>query len=128
MCARSGGPPLGSSAAILWSTGRHMMVTSAKQLGMCEAFLAGASEGNRPPQHAGQAKPELPPSERDFLVFEAVVVHGSSTRQAAAEFEISQTRVMQVRQHVAQWIAKAVPDGLDLTPQQRVRLAAHIAQ
>ena len=30
---------------------------------------------------------------------------------------------MQVRRHVAEWIAKAVPDGLDLTPIQRVRLA-----
>jgi hypothetical protein len=133
------------------------MVTSAKQLGMCDAFLAKADGMERRPR-AGQASgvcehpadaanthlphaqpyreadasrsPEnaLPPSERDFLVFEAVAVHGSSTRQAAAEFDISQTRVMQVRQHVAEWIAKAVPDGLDLTPQERVRLAAHIAQ
>ena len=104
------------------------MVTSAKQLGMCDAFLADGSQVNERQPGAGQPMPELPPSERDFLVFEAVVIHGSSTRQVAAEFDISQTRVMQVRRHVAEWIAKAVPDGLDLTPQERVRLAAHIAQ
>jgi hypothetical protein len=69
----------------------------------------------------------LPPSERDFLVFEAVALGGASTRQVAADFGVSQTRVMQIRRHVAEWIARSVPDGLDLTPIQRVRLAAHIA-
>ncbi|MCI0359245.1 MAG: hypothetical protein L0211_12265 [Planctomycetaceae bacterium] len=70
----------------------------------------------------------LTPSERDFQVFEAVAFGGASTREAASEFGISQTRVMQVRRHVAQWIATSVPEGLDLTPIQRLRLAAHIAE
>jgi hypothetical protein len=76
----------------------------------------------------GVSTAEMPPSERDFLVFEAVAFGGSSTRQAAAEFGVSQTRIMQIRRHVAQWIARSVPEGLDLTPMQRLRLAAHIAE
>ncbi len=99
------------------------MVTATKQLEVREAFLSGESH-----RHNGSAPPELPPSERDFLVFEAVAFGGASTRQTAAEFDISQTRVMQVRRHVARWIATSVPDDLDLTPIQRLRLAAHIAE
>jgi hypothetical protein len=88
------------------------------------------ADASRSPRADASRSPEnsLPPSERDFLVFEAVAFGGASTREAAVEFEISQTRVMQVRRHVAEWIARSVPDGLDLTPIQRLRLAAHIAE
>jgi hypothetical protein len=69
----------------------------------------------------------LPPGERDFLLFEALACEGLSTRQAAERFDISQTRVMQIRRHVAEWIARSVPEGLELTPRERLRLAAYIA-
>jgi hypothetical protein len=71
---------------------------------------------------------ELPPSERDFQVFEEVVIGGASTRAAAALFGVSQTRIVQVRQRVAEWIGAEVPPTPRLTPLQRLRLAAHIAE
>jgi hypothetical protein len=85
-------------------------------------------------QSSGQARslphaslPHLPPGERDFLLFEALACEGLSTRQAAERFDISQTRVMQIRKSVAEWIARSVPEGLDLAPRERLRLAAYIA-
>ena len=71
---------------------------------------------------------ELPPSERDFQVFEEVVIGGASTRAAAAMFGVSQTRIVQVRQRVAEWMGAEVPPTPRLTPLQRLRLAAHIAE
>src|SRR5262245_57713020 len=102
--------------------GSRTMIASTKQREMREEFLAGDEEHYKPALNR-----ELPPSERDFLVFEAIAFGGASTRQAAAEFGISQTRVMQVHRHVARWIGTSVPDDMDLTPIQRLKLAAHIA-
>ena len=69
----------------------------------------------------------LPPSERDFDLFARVVVEGATTRAAAWEFDLSQTRVVQVRDRVAQWIATEVPAAERLSAGQRLRLAASIA-
>jgi len=70
----------------------------------------------------------LTPSERDFQVYEAVVIGGASTRHAADEFGISQTRIVQIRKLVAEWIGKSVPANAELTPFQRLRVAADIAE
>jgi len=70
----------------------------------------------------------LPPSERDFQVFESVVIDGASTRQAAAEFGVSQSRIVQIRRHVAEWMGAEVPETPRLTPIQRLRVAADIAE
>lgn len=70
----------------------------------------------------------LPPSERDFQVFELVAIDGASTRQAAAEFGVSQSRIVQIRRHVAEWMGAEVPETPRLTPVQRLRLAAEIAE
>jgi hypothetical protein len=70
----------------------------------------------------------VPPSERDFQVFEEVVIGGASTRAAAALFGVSQTRIVQVRQRVAEWMGAEVPPTPRLTLLQRLRLAAHIAE
>ncbi|MCI0360307.1 MAG: hypothetical protein L0211_17660 [Planctomycetaceae bacterium] len=99
------------------------MVAATKQSEVCESRLSDWSAGQ-----VGASPAELPPSERDFLVFEAVAFGGASTREAAGEFGLSQTRIMQIRRHVAQWIATSVPEGLDLTPLQQLRLAAHVAE
>ena len=99
------------------------MVAATKQSEVREGRLNDGAV-----RQEGASTAEMPPSERDFLVFQAVAFGGTSTRQAAAEFGVSQTRIMQIRQHVAQWIARSVPEGLDLTPMQRLRLAAHIAE
>jgi hypothetical protein len=70
----------------------------------------------------------LPPSERDFQVFESVVIDGATTRQVAAEFGVSQSRIVQIRRHVAEWMGAEVPPTPRLTPVQRLRLAAEIAE
>jgi hypothetical protein len=70
----------------------------------------------------------LPPGERDFQVFERVVVEGATTRQAAAQFGLSQTRIVQIRQRVAEWIGKEVPPTESLTARQRLVLAGRIAE
>jgi hypothetical protein len=70
----------------------------------------------------------LPPSERDFLVFERVVIESATTRAAAEEFGLSQTRVMQIRERVAEWIGSQVPETPRLSPRHRLGLASHIAE
>jgi len=74
------------------------------------------------------AQVPLPPSERDFQVFELVAIDGASTRQAAAEFGVSQSRIVQIRRHVAEWMGAEVPPTPRLTPIQRLRVAAEIAE
>ena len=74
------------------------------------------------------AQVPLPPSERDFQVFELVAIDGASTRQAAAEFGVSQSRIVQIRRHVAEWMGAEVPETPRLTPIQRLRVAADIAE
>jgi hypothetical protein len=70
----------------------------------------------------------LPPSERDFLVFERIVIESATTRAAAEEFGLSQTRVMQIRERVAEWIGSQVPETPRLSPRQRLSLASYIAE
>ena len=50
----------------------------------------------------------LPPSGRDFEVFSAVILAGQSTREAAASFRLSQTRVCQIVERVKKWQAEVV--------------------
>jgi hypothetical protein len=52
---------------------------------------------------------QLPPSEREFDVFEAVVIDRRSTRDVARELSISQTRVCQLLKRVWQWHKEALP-------------------
>ena len=70
----------------------------------------------------------LPPSERNFEIYGAVVVEGMSTRAAATAFGLPQTRIVQIRDHVAHWIAAHLPTVRQLPPAQRVALAAEIAE
>ena len=93
------------------------MIVHADQVSR-EEFLSGVGS---------QLSGPLPPSERDFEVFERVVAQGASTRAAAKEFGLSQTRIVQVRDRVAEWIAAEVPFAERLLPRQRLRLAASIA-
>jgi hypothetical protein len=55
----------------------------------------------------------LPPSGRDFEVFEHVTVDGGTTRSAAQEFKISQTRVCQVLERVRDWLDEVAPATAD---------------
>ena len=69
----------------------------------------------------------LPPSERDFEVYRRTAVEGRTTREAAAEFNISQTRVMQLREKVFEWIGNHVPPLARLEPAERLRVAQTLA-
>ncbi len=93
------------------------MIVHANEANRRELLLAANSAAEGP----------LPPSDRDFQVFERVVVQGATTRAAAAEFGLSQTRIVQVRDRVAEWIASEVPTIERLSPRERLRLAASIA-
>jgi hypothetical protein len=66
---------------------------------------------------------KLPPSVRDFQVYRYVKFDCYSTRDAADEFDISQTRVRQVIARVVEFLIESVPqrEGDD---QKEVRLAA----
>ena len=76
----------------------------------------------------GELLSPLPPSERDFQIFEVVAFEGASTREVAQLFGLSQTRIMQVRDRVAQWIVASVPLSLRLSPFERLGLAYEIAR
>lgn len=65
----------------------------------------------------------LPPSVRDFQVYRFVKFDCNSTRDAASEFDLSQTRVRQIVARVVEFFAESVPhqEGDD---ERAVRLVA----
>jgi len=67
-----------------------------------------------------------PPSGRDFEVFEAVILGGKSTREAAEQFRVSQTRVCQLVERVRDWQAEVLPAESD-SDERRLRLAKILA-
>jgi len=71
---------------------------------------------------------QLPPSERDFKVYQMVVGEGQSTRAAAREVGLSKTRIVQICDRVAEWIGSEVPPTAKLTPAQRLVVAVDIAE
>src|SRR6266516_448483 len=69
----------------------------------------------------------LPPSQRDFQVYQRVVVEAVSTRQAAGEFSLSQSRIRQLVQRVSQWLTDNLPPQCDATDAAYLRHAQHVA-
>src|SRR5688572_2983425 len=69
----------------------------------------------------------LPPSARDFFVYERVVIELASTRQVAAEANISQTRVRQIIGKVLDWLAETLPAKATLAGEAQLLVARHIA-
>ena len=55
-----------------------------------------------------QVRELQPPSARDRLIFEAVVVKGRGQEEVAAEQGISQPRVSQIVEEVGEWLSRAV--------------------
>jgi hypothetical protein len=68
-----------------------------------------------------------PPSERDFDVFSLVIVGGQTTREAAAQFKISQTRVCQIVERVQAWQAEVLPAESPLSEERQLRMGKHVA-
>ncbi|MFN0019908.1 MAG: hypothetical protein ACKVP0_16750 [Pirellulaceae bacterium] len=58
-----------------------------------------------------QVRELQPPSARDRLIFEAVVVKGRGQCEVAAEHEISQPRVSQIVAEVGSWLDRSLPRG-----------------
>jgi hypothetical protein len=69
----------------------------------------------------------LPPSPRDFAVYEAIVLRGNSTRDAASLFKVSQTRVRQIARRVLDWLAETLPEVSAADAEKLLRLARQIA-
>ena len=69
----------------------------------------------------------LPPSFRDFEVYRLIRVERKSTREAAEEVGVSQTRVRQIVDRVAEFLIEAVPEGGEEQLAGRVRLAKVLA-
>jgi len=69
----------------------------------------------------------LPPSGRDFQIYQRLLLDGASTRQLAADFSLSQTRIRQIFQRVAHWLAQSLPASCEATDAAWLRLAQHIA-
>src|SRR5204863_5401540 len=69
----------------------------------------------------------LPPSDRDFQIYDAIHIDGSSTRHQAKQHEISQTRVRQVVRHVVEWLGQVLPPQTKIAKEQETHLARQIA-
>jgi hypothetical protein len=116
---------MGRRSAFLHSTYREddVMITSVAQVDAADCPVGEASAG--PPD---QLLKNLPPSGRDFEVFEHVVVGGGTTRSAAQEFKISQTRVCQVLERVRAWLDEVTPTAADeQVSQKQLQLAEGLA-
>src|SRR6185436_700362 len=74
-----------------------------------------------------QTELKLPPSGRDFQVYQRVIVDAASTRQAASEFSLSQTRVRQVVQRVSEWLTPELPAASKEQAQVQLWLARNVA-
>jgi hypothetical protein len=74
-----------------------------------------------------QTELKLPPSGRDFQVYERVVVQTASTRDVAKEFSLSQTRVRQIVKRVAQWLLQELPTASEAADAAHLRLSQHMA-
>jgi len=70
---------------------------------------------------------KLPPSGRDFEVFSAVVMYGKTTREAAEQFKLSQTRVCQIVERVRQWQTEIAPEDSQISDQRLLQFAKVVA-
>src|SRR5262245_5881310 len=71
---------------------------------------------------------KLPPRGRDFEVFSAVILAGKSTREAAAGFKLSQTRVCQIVERVRKWQVEVLGTAHHAEPQPSEERLLHLAK
>jgi len=69
----------------------------------------------------------LPPSERAFEAYRLIEIDGLSTRAAAEVVGLSQTRVIQLRDAVEEYVARQPSGPAGLTKQQRLQAAEYKA-
>jgi len=70
---------------------------------------------------------KLPPSARDFEIYEAVQIAGCSTYSQAKKHQISQTRVRQIVRRVVEWLGEVLPPQAKVAREQETHLARQIA-
>jgi hypothetical protein len=76
-----------------------------------------------------QVRELQPPSARDRLIFEAVVVKGRGQAEVAAEQGISQPRVSQIVAEVGEWLSRALPQGRkNESPAGEMAVAAYVVE
>ena len=72
---------------------------------------------------------KLPPSVRDFEIYQCAALQGHSTRDTAFRFGLSQTRVRQVLARVVEFLVQAVPGELpERSKEQRLYVAEQLAR
>jgi hypothetical protein len=72
---------------------------------------------------------KLPPSVRDFDIYRFVKVECHSTRAAAREFGLSQTRIRQIVTQVRDYFLACVPRGTDEdAPDTRLTVAEQLSR
>ena len=76
---------------------------------------------------AGEFARRLPPKGRDFEACRLMTVEGLSTREAAERMGLSQTRVIQLRDRVLDWMAAELPRLETASPEQRLAVAEYLA-
>src|SRR5262245_47625734 len=69
----------------------------------------------------------LPPSDRDFQIYEAIHVRSETTRSVAERSRISQTRVRQIVKRVVEWLSEILPPEADIAKETEANLARRIA-
>ena len=69
----------------------------------------------------------LPPTPRDFEIHRLALVEFISTRQIAEKFGISQTRVRQLVDRVAEWLIETLPIASEADQEKQKRYAIHLA-
>jgi hypothetical protein len=69
----------------------------------------------------------IPPIARDFLAYQRILIDQASTRQVAAELQISQTRVRQIVRRLTDWLLQNLPPTDENLEAARLRLAQCIA-
>src|SRR5947209_6315992 len=80
----------------------------------------------RSPMSADPSR-KLPPTDRDFEIYEAIHVAGLSTYCQANKFKISQTRVRQIVRRVVEWLGEVLPPQTKVAKEQETHLARQIA-
>ena len=73
-------------------------------------------------------RPQIPPSQRDFEIYRFVKIERHSTRQAAKEFNLSQTRVRQVIEGIIEFLVESVPLDDEGKRVDRLQVAEQLAR
>jgi hypothetical protein len=69
----------------------------------------------------------LPPSGRDFAVYQLITVQQMSTREVAEAAQLSQTRICQIVRKTGEFLAEVAPPAREGEKERQIRLGEQIA-